>query len=95
MEVDYKDYYPNGIPDYQGTEILILANGPEEAIRIDSVLVYNRKEILGSLAYGYKRKGLKFRFVGYDGFLASIIERMLTGDRDAWQQGHPRQKVVL
>ena len=93
MLIDYKDYYPNGIPDYQGTGIAITAENDDEARRIDLLIVAKTRG--KGWYYKYKRSGRQFAMIGYDGFLASLVEEVISGDRNAWQKGHPRQKVVL
>ncbi len=88
MKITYNDYHPRSKSDYQGTEIIIIADDKKEARKIDVILTVNRKEIFSDWAYGYKRKKLRFRFVGYDGFLASLIEAILTGERKSYLHKH-------
>lgn len=86
MKIKYADVVKGmpKCPDYQGTRIIILADNQEEARQIDLLMVAKVSPANDCWYYGYKRDGLEFSMIGYDGFQASMVEEQLTGDRSVW-----------
>ncbi len=89
MQINYEDYHPRSKFDYQGTKIVIdlTESNLDEKLQVHCLLVQLVKPHNGDWYYTkkkYKGKGDIIEFIGYDGFLASLIEAELTGARKSY-----------